>query len=173
VGNTAIGRAALWPGSHAYLFRAGHGASPAEYGPLLPKYIPGKLPFPSIMVRVELGSREAFSVELIDGKLASVPPHIQQVLSEGGMLLLTLAMVLHYIDLFVVTAQQTTRPVSSRQVSDDHSTTPSWSRHESLPVRVRMIPRRERTGVAAQSSSTHERLQTAQVDPFRRRLPQG
>jgi hypothetical protein len=122
-------------------------------------FIPGKLPFPSIMVRVELGSGEAFSVELIDGKLASVPPHIQRVLSEGGMLLLTLAVVMHYIDLFVVTAQQTARPVSPRQVSDDHSTTPSWSRHESSPVRIRMIPRRERTGVAAQSSRAHERLQ--------------
>jgi hypothetical protein len=39
-------------------------------------FIPGKLPFPSITVSVELGGEGIFRVELIDGKLASVPPHV-------------------------------------------------------------------------------------------------
>jgi hypothetical protein len=136
-------------------------------------FIPGKLPFPSITVRVELGAGGAFSVELIDGKLASVPPHIQRVLSEGGMLFLILAVVVHYIDLFIVTEQQTVRPVSPRQMGEAHSISPSRSSNESSSVHIRTIPRRERTRVAAESSRSHERPQTAQVDPFRRRLPQG
>jgi hypothetical protein len=132
-------------------------------------FIPGKLPFPSITVGVELGAGGAFSVELIDGKLASVPPHIQRVLSEAGMLFLTLAVVVHSIDLFIVTEQQAARPVSPRQGGDGNSTAPSRSRNESLSMRIRAIPRRERTGVDAQSSRSHQRPQTSQVDPFRSR----
>jgi hypothetical protein len=78
-------------------------------------------------VDVEFGAGGAFSVELMDGKLASVPPPIQRVLSEAGMLLLTLAVVVHYIDLFIITAQQTARPVAPRQAGDEISTTLSWS----------------------------------------------
>jgi hypothetical protein len=136
-------------------------------------FIPGKLLFPSITVNIELEAGGAFKVELVDGKLASIPSHIQRVLSEAGMLFLTLAVVVHYIDLFIVTEQQTARPVSPRQVGDDNSATPSRSKDESSSVRIRPIPRQERTGVDAQSSKSQQRPQTSQVDPFRRRLPQG
>lgn len=136
-------------------------------------FIPEQLPFPSITVSVELGATGAFRVELIDGKLVSVPPHIQRVLSEAAMLFLTLAVVVHYIDLFITTEPQKPRPAWPQQAGYGNSTIPLQSRDESSSVRVRTIPRQEGTRVDAQSPKSQQRPQTSQVDPFRRRLPPG
>lgn len=136
-------------------------------------FIPGQLPFPSITVSVDLGAAGAFRVELIDGKLVSVPPHIKRVMSEAGMLFLTLAVVVHYIDFFITAERQKTHPVSPRQAGYGNSTIPLESRDETPPLRVRTMPRQEGTRVDAQSSKSQQRPQISQVDSFRRRLPSG
>jgi hypothetical protein len=56
-------------------------------------FIPGKLKFPSVTVSVELSAGGRFTVELIDGKLASVPPYVRRVLSGAGILFLNLELL--------------------------------------------------------------------------------
>ena len=125
--------------------------------------------FPTVNVEIEFGSKIRIPVRLEKGQLTSIPSALRTGAGESGILFLTLAILLHYIDLLITQNPNGGRTISSKQKSmrSPKSSTDTTQR------RVRDIPRRKSSSKKNTNDEQRNITYASRVGAFRRKLPKG